>query len=77
MLKISFGKQVSSRMIGDLFIYCFGWQVLFDYDRLSGGVLLRVVIALLHYWWSGVGKAITHELRYILLAGKRSLARDL
>ena len=52
-------------------------KVLFDYDRSSGGVLLRVVNALLHYWQIRLIKAITHELRYILLAGKRSLARDL
>ena len=46
-------------------------------------MMLRVVNALLHYWWNGVGtqirlvKALSHELCYILLAGKKSLSCDL
>ena len=69
-------------LAGEGFICCFGWQVLSKHDIPSGGMMLQVVNALLHYWWSSVCtpirlvKALSHELCYILLAGKRSLASD-
>ena len=46
---------MSSRTIGEGYICYFGWQVLSQQDRSKGGMLLRVVKALLHYWWNNVG----------------------